>query len=96
MGWLSLAIWTPIVFGAVLLALGRDSQAQLVRWIALIGSVVSLLITLRYSGHVVPWPAFVVLWCLLVIAWVARTSSPLVRGFGDDPRHVNTWVLYLP
>lgn len=35
-------------------------------------------------------------WCLLVIAWVARTSSPLVRGFGDDPRHVNTWVLYLP
>lgn len=36
------------------------------------------------------------LWCLLVIAWVARTSSPLVRGFGDDPRHVNTWVLYLP
>jgi small-conductance mechanosensitive channel len=35
-------------------------------------------------------------WCLLVIAWVARTSSPLVRGFGDDPRHVNTWVLYPP
>lgn len=27
----------------------------------------SLLITLRYSGHVVPWPAFVVLWCLLVM-----------------------------
>ena len=51
MGWLSLAIWTPIVFGAVLLALGRDSQAQLVRWIALIGSVVSLLITLPlYTG----------------------------------------------
>lgn len=35
-------------------------------------------------------------WCLLVIAWVARTSSPLVRGFGDDPRHVNTWVLHVP
>ena len=46
MGWLSLAIWTPIVFGAVLLALGRESQAQLVRWIALIGSLISFLVTL--------------------------------------------------
>ena len=46
MGWLSLAIWTPIVFGAVLLALGRESQAQWVRWIALIGSLVSFLVTL--------------------------------------------------
>ena len=36
---LSLAIWTPIVFGAVLLALGRDEQARAVRWIALIGYV---------------------------------------------------------
>ncbi len=51
MGWLSLAIWTPIAFGAVLLALGRESQAQLVRWIALVGSVVSLVVTLPlYSG----------------------------------------------
>ena len=51
MGWLSLAIWTPIVFGAVLLALGRESQAQLVRWIALIGSVISLLVTIPlYTG----------------------------------------------
>ena len=41
MGWLSLAIWTPIAIGAVLLLLGRDSQAPLVRWIALNGSVVS-------------------------------------------------------
>ena len=46
MGLLSLAIWTPIVFGVVLLALGRDDQARSVRWIALIGAVVSLLVTL--------------------------------------------------
>jgi NADH:ubiquinone oxidoreductase subunit 4 (subunit M) len=39
MGLLSLAIWTPIVFGVVLLALGRDEQAGAVRWIALIGAV---------------------------------------------------------
>ncbi|WP_048439383.1 NADH-quinone oxidoreductase subunit M [Caenimonas sp. SL110] len=46
MGLLSLAIWTPIFFGAVLLALGRDDQARVVRWVALIGSIISLLVTL--------------------------------------------------
>ncbi|MDI1247176.1 MAG: NADH-quinone oxidoreductase subunit M [Rhodoferax sp.] len=46
MGLLSLAIWTPIAFGVVLLALGRDDQAQAVRWIALVGALVSLLVTL--------------------------------------------------
>ena len=51
MGLLSLAIWTPIFFGVVLLALGRDEQAQSVRWIALIGALVSFLVTLPlYSG----------------------------------------------
>ncbi|MCW5650218.1 MAG: NADH-quinone oxidoreductase subunit M [Ramlibacter sp.] len=46
MGLLSLAIWTPIFFGVVLLALGRDEHAKVVRWIALVGAVVSLLVTL--------------------------------------------------
>ncbi|MCO5116079.1 MAG: NADH-quinone oxidoreductase subunit M [Burkholderiaceae bacterium] len=46
MGWLSLAIWTPIVIGALLLLFGKDSQVTLVRWIALLGSVVSFLVTL--------------------------------------------------
>ncbi|WP_332776387.1 NADH-quinone oxidoreductase subunit M [Polaromonas sp.] len=51
MGLLSLAIWTPIVFGVVLLAIGRDDQARSVRWIALIGAVVSFLVTLPlYDG----------------------------------------------
>jgi len=51
MGLLSLAIWTPIVFGVVLLALGRADQARTVRWIALIGALVSFLVTLPlYSG----------------------------------------------
>ena len=51
MGLLSLAIWTPIFFGVVLLALGRDDQARSVRWLALIGAVVSLLVTLPlYAG----------------------------------------------
>ena len=51
MGLLSLAVWTPIIFGIILLALGRDDQAQSVRWIALIGAIVSFLVTLPlYQG----------------------------------------------
>lgn len=47
---LSLAIWAPIVFGAVLLALGRDEHARAVRWIALIGALAGLLVTLPLYG----------------------------------------------
>ncbi len=51
MGLLSLAIWTPVFFGVVLLALGRDEHAPAVRWIALIGAFISLMVTLPiYSG----------------------------------------------
>ena len=51
MGLLSLSIWTPIFFGVILLAFGRDDQAKTVRWIALVGALVSLLITLPlYNG----------------------------------------------
>ena len=51
MGLLSLAIWMPIAFGVLLLALGRDDQARSVRWVALIGAVVSFLVTLPlYDG----------------------------------------------
>ena len=46
MGLLSLAVWTPIAFGVVLLALGRDDQARSVRWVALIGALISFLVTL--------------------------------------------------
>jgi NADH-quinone oxidoreductase subunit M len=46
MGLLSLAIWTPIFFGAVLLAFGNDRHAKVVRWVALLGALVSLLVTI--------------------------------------------------
>jgi len=46
MGFLSLAIWTPILFGVVLLAMGREDQVRTVRWLALFGAVLSLLVTL--------------------------------------------------
>jgi len=51
MGLLSLAIWMPIAFGVLLLALGRDEQARMVRWVALIGALASFLVTLPlYTG----------------------------------------------
>jgi len=51
MGLLSLAIWLPIVFGALLLAIGRDDNAPLVRKLALVGAVVSFLVTLPLYVH---------------------------------------------
>ncbi len=46
MGLLSLAIWLPIVVGAILLAVGRDEHAGAVRWVALLGALASFLVTL--------------------------------------------------
>lgn len=53
MGLLSLAIWMPVLFGVVLLVLGRDDQAAVVRWFALIGALVGLAVTVPlYVGFV--------------------------------------------
>jgi NADH-quinone oxidoreductase subunit M len=46
MGLLSLAIWLPIAAGVLLLAIGRDEYAGNVRWVALITSILSFLVTL--------------------------------------------------
>ena len=43
---LSLAIFLPIVCGALLLAIGRDEQANAVRWMALVAALASFLVTL--------------------------------------------------
>ena len=43
---LSLAIWCPIAFGVLILALGRDSNPGLVRIASLIASIVSFAVTL--------------------------------------------------
>jgi len=50
MGLLSLAIWLPIACGVLLLALGRDSNAGAVRWMALVGAFASFLVTLPLIG----------------------------------------------
>jgi NADH-quinone oxidoreductase subunit M len=49
--YLSLSIWLPILFGVLVLAFGRDNRAGLVRVASLIGSVVSLLVTLPLISH---------------------------------------------
>jgi NADH-quinone oxidoreductase subunit M len=51
---LSLAIWVPIVFGLLILATGRDSNASVVRGVALLGAVISLLVTLPLLGSFDP------------------------------------------
>ena len=42
---LSLAIWMPIAFGLFILAFGRDKSPGIVRGLALLGSIASLLVT---------------------------------------------------
>jgi NADH-quinone oxidoreductase subunit M len=44
--YLSLSIWLPILFGLIILAVGRDKNAGFVRLLSLIGAVVSMLPTL--------------------------------------------------
>jgi NADH-quinone oxidoreductase subunit M len=43
---LSLSIWLPILFGMLVLAVGRDENPGLSRSLALVGSIVSFLVTL--------------------------------------------------
>ena len=50
MGLLSLAIWAPIAFGVLLLAIGRDEHARAVRWLALVGAVIGFLVTVPLYG----------------------------------------------
>jgi NADH-quinone oxidoreductase subunit M len=46
MGLLSVSIWLPIVAGCLLLALGREENKAAVRWIALVGALLSFAVTL--------------------------------------------------
>jgi NADH-quinone oxidoreductase subunit M len=44
--WLTLAVFTPIFFGMLLLLVGRDDRANFTRWLALCGAVVAFLVTI--------------------------------------------------
>ena len=43
---LSLAIWCPVFFGLLVLVTGKDERALFVRWLSLLGAVVSFAVTL--------------------------------------------------
>lgn len=89
MGLLSLAIWVPIFFGVVLLALGRDDQAFVVRWIALVGAVISLLITVPlYTGFVVDSAAMQFVEKLL---WIERFNIHYHLGIDG----ISLWLIPL-
>ncbi|RZI86345.1 MAG: NADH-quinone oxidoreductase subunit M [Rubrivivax sp.] len=51
---LSLAIWVPVAFGALLLAIGRQQNAHASRWIALIGAIAGFLVTVPLMLHFDP------------------------------------------
>jgi NADH-quinone oxidoreductase subunit M len=44
---LSLSIWLPILFGVIILAVGNDKNAPVVRSVALVGAIVSLIPTIQ-------------------------------------------------
>lgn len=44
--YLSLSIWLPILFGLIVLAIGRDTRAGMVRVLSLVGAIVSLVPTI--------------------------------------------------
>lgn len=44
--WLTLAIFVPILFGVLVLLLGRDDRANFTRWLALFGAVAAFLVTI--------------------------------------------------
>ena len=49
--WLTLAIFVPIVAGLLVLALGRDDRPTFTRWLALLGSIAGLVVTIPlYTG----------------------------------------------
>ncbi|MDO4231007.1 MAG: NADH-quinone oxidoreductase subunit M [Lautropia sp.] len=51
MGWLSAAIWVPIIAGVLVLALGSDARASFTRWLSLAGAVLGFAVTIPlYTG----------------------------------------------
>jgi NADH-quinone oxidoreductase subunit M len=46
MGLLSVSIWLPIMAGTLLLAIGRDENAHIVRWMALLAAIAGFMVTI--------------------------------------------------
>lgn len=86
---LSLAIWLPIVFGVIVIAVGRDENPSLVRIISLIGSVASFLVTLPLitqfdnAAHGMQFVEFA--------SWIARFNAHYYLGIDG----ISLWLVIL-
>ena len=86
---LSLAIWLPIIFGALILFIGRDENPGMSRWLALAGSIVSLIVTIpllqnfdnAYNGmqfvEATPWIGQFDIWYRLGVDGLSLWFVPL-------------------
>jgi NADH-quinone oxidoreductase subunit M len=71
--WLTLSIWIPIAFGVLILAVGRDSTAPVVRTVALAGALLGFFVTLPlYVGFD---PAHSGLQFVEKGAWIERLNA---------------------
>ena len=87
--WLSLAIWIPIGFGVAILAAGRDRNLDVIRTAALIGSVLSLLVTIPlYIGFD---PASASLQFVENVAWIERLNANYHLGVDG----ISIWFILL-
>ena len=89
MGILSVAIGLPIAVGIVLLALGRDEHARVVRWMALLGALVSFLVTLPLIQHFDP--AFVGMQFQERVTWIERFNVNYHLGVDG----ISVWFVLL-
>ncbi len=87
--WLSLAIWIPIGFGVAILAAGRDRNLDIIRALALIGSVLGLAVTIPlYAGFD---PSFAQLQFVENVPWIDRLNSHYHLGVDG----ISIWFVLL-
>ena len=87
--WLSLAIWVPIAFGVAILAAGRDRNANVIRAVALAGSLLGLLVTVPlYTGFD---PASADLQFVEKAVWIERFNAHYHLGIDG----LSVWFVLL-
>ena len=87
--WLSLAIWIPIGFGVAILAAGRDRNLDVIRAVALIGSVLGLLVTIPlYIGFD---PSLASLQFVENVVWIERLNANYHLGVDG----ISVWFVLL-
>src|SRR5512140_1014019 len=87
--WLSLSIWIPIIFGMIILSVGRDRAAPLVRTLALAGSIFALLATIPlYTGFDVTKPG---MQFVEDVVWIGRLNAHYRLGIDG----ISVWFVLL-